>query len=170
VAGLHGGNANANGRDGDFSESIEPTLVTRRWLAATHRSDNYCGGAHPNTDIRFRTFDLDLGVEIDPLDWLGPNAVSTEQFDAASSIVKKLTPRFRRALLAGFKSDGEDCDGVLDDQEYWTVGIERDSLVFWPRLPRVVMACSEDFKLSFEQLQPWLNAKGKAAAAIIARR
>lgn len=160
-------NANAHGADGYFSESIEPSIVNERWLGATYRSDTDCGGAHPNTSVTFRTFDLERGAEVDPRDWLAPTAVHAEQVDQSS--LKSLIPAFRRFLLAGYKAEGEDCDGVLADAEYWTVGIGRGSMVFWPELPRVVMACSEEFKIEYDRLQPWLNPKGKAIVATLPR-
>jgi hypothetical protein len=161
------GNANAHGADGYFSESIEPSVVTARWLGAIYRSDTDCGGAHPNTSVAFRTFDLEQGAELDPLDWFAPAAVLVEPVDRSS--LKSLTPAFRKFLLAGYKAEGEDCDGVLAETEYWTAGIERGSMVFWPGLPRVVMACSEDFKIALDRLEPWLNPNGKAMLPTLPR-
>ena len=161
------GSANAHGMDGNFSESIEPSLVAGRWLGATYRSDTYCGGAHPNTSLSYRTFDLEKGAEVDPLDWFAPTAVLSEQVDKDS--LKSLAPAFRKFLLANYKAEDEECDGVLADAQYWSVGIERGSMVFWPELPRVVMACSEDFKVAYDRLQPWLDPKGKAIVATLPR-
>lgn len=158
-------NANAHGVDGDYSESIEPTLITRRWLAAAHSGDDYCGGAHPENYNRPRTFDLMAGAEVDPSDWLKPSAVTVTQFEQGDEPAKTLTEPFRAMILKGWKPDDPECRDAVASQEFWNIGISRAGLVFSPSLPRVVMACGEDFTIPFARLQPWLNAKGQAAVA-----
>jgi len=164
------GSADAHGVDGDYSESIEPTLVTGRWLGAAHQVDTYCGGAHPETDTRLQTFDLQSGVEVDPLDWFKPSAVNVERFKGLDRPSKTLTPAFIAMILKDWKHEEADCDDPVRSYDYWDVGIARGSLVFSPDLPRAFMACGEDFRIPFARLQPWLNAKGKAAVASLPKR
>lgn len=160
-------NANAHGSDGSYSESIEPTLITRRWLAVAHSGEDYCGGAHPENYNRLRTFDLMAGTEVDPHDWFKPSAVKVETFATADEPAKTLTEPFRAEILQGWKPEDPECAGAIREQEFWSIGISRTGFVFSPSLPRVIMACGEDFAVPFAKLTPWLNAKGQAAVASI---
>lgn len=160
-------NANAHGTDGSYSESIEPTLITQRWLAVAHSGESYCGGAHPENYNRPRTFDLLAGAEVDPLDWFKPSAVKVETFETSDEPAKTLTKPFRASILQGWKPEDPECGAAIREEEFWNIGIGRAGLVFSPSLPRVIMACGEDFTIPFARLTPWLNAKGQAAVASI---
>lgn len=160
-------NAAAHGSDGDYQEEIAPVLLSHRWLSARHQGSYYCAGAHPVDYRALRTFDLRSGGEVDVRDWFLPRAVHVEPDTGSPS--KTLTAEFRTRLLQGWKPEDPECDDVLRTEEYWNVGVERGALVFSPTLPRVVLACSEDFKLTFAEAQPWLNAHGKAAVATLPR-
>lgn len=162
-------NVNSSGMDGDYVRSIEPTLITPRWLAAGDSEETDCGGAHPNNSHTPRTFDLSSGTEVNPLDWFGPKAVHREIYEGETEPARTLTPAFIRFLLKGWKADSPDCDGVMDGADFWHVGIAKGALVFSPDLPRVVMACGEDIKMPFARLQPWLNPSGKAMVATLPR-
>ncbi len=162
-------NANAHGADGDYRESIEPTLIGARWLAARQTVEDYCGGNHPNNLVRPRTFDLTQGIEVDPLDWLAPAAVEVRRYDGEVEVTKVMTGKFLAMMLKGYQADSPDCEGVLAEREYWKAGIERGALRFVPDLPRVVLACHDEIRVPFARLQPWLNAKGKAAVATLPR-
>jgi hypothetical protein len=161
------GNVENSGMDGTFFEIIEPTLVTERWLAASDQGEYYCGGAHPESVDRRRTFDLARGIEVDPRDWLEPRAFHRENYDGEAGTAKTITPEFMAALLDGWKAENPDCDEIIRGWEWWGVGIERGALVFSPEFPRVTMACGEDIKMPFTRLGPWLNQEGKAARATL---
>jgi hypothetical protein len=163
------GNANAHGTDGEYLESIEPVLISRRWLSARHHNDNYCGGNHPNTSNRWRTFDLATGVEVNAHEWFKPSAVKVTRYAGDDEPVRTLTGDFRAAILAGWKPADRDCQDAIAGQEFWNVGIVRGSMVFSPDLPRVMMACGEEFRVPFAKLQPWLNEAGQAAVATLPR-
>lgn len=161
--------ANSSGSDGDFAESIEPTLITDRWLSAKQSGGYYCGGAHPEDVSYFRTFDLTSGTEVNLLDWFLPTGVKIRHYDDGSEPAQTLTPGLVALILEGWKAEDPDCDEPVRSQEWWNVGIDRGSLVFSPILPRVIMACGEEFRVPFARLQPWLNQKGKAAVASLPR-
>ena len=163
------GNVNWSGRDGTYYKIIEPRLIGKRWMAANEHGDYYCGGAHPESVNTPRTFDLALGMEVDPLDWFGPKAVHREDLGGEYGIYKTLTPSFVKVVLNGRNLDDFDCDQATKEQESWSVGIKAGALVFTPNFPRVIMACGEDFEVSFARLQPWLNGQGKAAIATLPR-
>jgi hypothetical protein len=158
--------ANANGQDGQYAETIVPTLITQRWLSARQQGEYYCGGAHPENTDALRTFDLARGVEVNPLEWLNAKAAAPE-----GEASRTLTPAFRAFLLSGWKGNGADseCDDAVRTQDYWHVGLERGALVFTPEFPRAIMACTEDFRVAFARLAPWLNDHGKSAVATLPR-
>jgi hypothetical protein len=166
------GSVNALGQDGEYSESLEPTIIGERWLAVSQGGEYFCGGAHPETIASLRTFDLVAGSEVNPLDWFGPRAVHRETLDDGDgSVSRTLTPEFRAALLQGWKSDGDaaECDDAMRGQDYWNVGIARGALVFTPDFPHAIMACSDDFEMPLARLAPWLNDAGKAVVATLPR-
>lgn len=163
------GNADAHGADGDYLESIEPVLISKRWLSAKHHNDSDCGGNHPNTSNVWRTFDLENAVEVDPHDWFKPSAVTITPYAGDDEPAKTLTNDFRAMILKGWKPADPDCKDAIARQEFWNIGIVRGALVFSPDLPRVVMACGEQFKVPFAKLKPKLNEAGKAAVATLPR-
>ena len=164
------GGANASGLDGTYFKTIEPTLITERWLAANQHGEYYCGGPSPQTVNTPRTFDLAEGVAVDPLDWLDARAVHREELGGEYGVYKTLTPDFVAAILGGWQErEQPDCDEAMRSQRSWTAGIARGSLVFAPDFPRVIMACGESFEIPFAHLHPWLNAEGKAAIATLPR-
>lgn len=163
------GNVNWSGRDGTYYKIIEPRLIGKRWMAANEHGEYYCGGAHPDNVNAPRTFDLALGIEVDPLDWFGPKAVHREDLGGEYGIYKTLTPAFIKVVLNGRNLDDSDCDEAIKEQESWSAGLRAGVLVFTPNFPRVIMACGEDFEVPFARLQPWLNGQGKAAIATLPR-
>ncbi|MBV9884662.1 MAG: hypothetical protein JO276_16760 [Sphingomonadaceae bacterium] len=147
--------------EGGFDESLTPTMISRRWLAVTHHWDGSCGGAHPDSTNAYRLFDRTDGREIDLHDWLNAGAVHRERPDGGEEI-KTLLPAFREAILAGWHSEGADCDEPVRNEDFWTIGLTRTGLVFSPVLPHVVQACGEDFTMPFERLRPFLTPEGAA--------
>jgi len=167
------GNANTHGSDGSFYQAIEPQVISNIWLGANENGEYYCGGPHPENFNHPRTFHLGRGVEVDPRDWFLPSAVKREDLGGNYGLYKTLTPAFVAMILEEWKPGGDEQDQECRDatltQESWSVGIARGALVFSPNFPRVIMACGDDYKVPFAKLQPWLNAKGKAAVATLPR-
>lgn len=161
--------ANSQGSDGYFAEIIEPLMITDRWLSAKQHGGYFCGGAHPEDFSFYRTFDLASGTEINPIDWFVPDAVKVETYAGSADVSRTLKPAFVAMILEGRKPEDADCDEPVRSQEWWNIGIDRGSLVFSPILPRVIMACGDDYKVPIAKLQPWLNDKGKAAVATLPR-
>ena len=96
-----------------------------------------------------------------------PSAVKVETFATTEEPAKTLTEPFRAMILKGWKPEDPECGGAIREEEFWNIGISRSGLVFSPSLPRVIMACGEDFTIPFARLTPWLNATGQAAVASI---
>jgi hypothetical protein len=157
----------AGADEGAEDETLAPTLVTRRWLVVRHYTDSYCGGAHPNTETAFLTFDRATGRLVNPLGWLNQRAVTREDAGAGEAGTERLQPGFRRVLLAGWKPSEKECRATVSQEDYWSVEVTSTGLVFSPALPRVVMACTEAFKITYSRLGPYLTAQGTGYAAEI---
>lgn len=164
------GNVSSSGMDGSYSKTIEPTVITDHWLAAKERGEYNCGGLHPDTVNTPRTFDLAHGIEVDPLDWLGPKAVHRENLGSDEGVYKTLTPAFIAVLLRGWKNRKlPECDEATRRQDSWSAGIARGALIFSPNFPHAMMVCSDDFKVPVARLERWLNDEGRAAVATLPR-
>ena len=161
-------NVNWSGMDGTYFRTIAPTLISERWLAVNEHGEYYCGGPHPENENIPRTFDLQFGVEVNPLNWLGPNAVHRENVGEGADGYKTLTPAFVAMILKGWKAeDPAECDDAMRRQDSWRIGVARGALVFEPDFPRVILACGEDFRVPFSRLQPWLSNRGRIMVATL---
>ncbi len=153
----------------DDNELLEPTLITAKWLAINQHSDNFCGGAHPNSANDPRLFDLTSGSEINLFDWFNDKAVKREHFDGEAAPFVTLQPAFQRLVMAGWKSDSE-CREAVKNENYWSVALTRSGFALTPNLAHVVQACGENFKLSFAEAAPYLNSIGKREVEAFNRR
>ncbi len=146
--------------EGSFDDHLQPELISRRWLAVTHRHESYCGNAHPNAGTIYRTFDRTSGRELDLHDWLNSIAVSREPEVEGVDHSETLQADFRDAILDGWRAEDPQCEEVVRGQSYWNIGLTRDALVFTPSLPHVAQACAEGFRMTFAALEPYLTHEG----------
>ena len=156
------GGLEQNSTEGSVDESLEPVLFSRRWLGVAHHWEGYCGGAHPDSSSSYQLFELATGREIDLHDWLNARAVHRERPDGSSEEIKTLLPELRAVILAGWHADPADCDEAVRGAEFWTIGLNRDGLVFSPDLPHVVAACGDEFTVPLARLRPFLTDEGAA--------
>lgn len=152
---------------GDWGESMEPRMVTGKWLSVRRQWGGYCGGAHPSSSSTALLFDRTTGREVDLFDWLDSKAVKRERIQGLEDEVETLTPAFRELVLGRWKAEAEECDDVIRTQEYWSVELTRTGLIFSPDLVHVVQACGEDFTVPFARLAPYLSAEGKRQVALL---
>jgi hypothetical protein len=152
------------GLEGEQNDTLEPAMISRRWLSVAMQYSNSCGGPHPNEGSFYRLFDLTSGAEANPLDWFLPTAVKREHLEGSDEDSRTLEPAFRTFLLTGWhpEADAAECDEIVRSQEFWTVGLTRTGLVFSPDLPHVAQACGEEFTLTFDRLRPWLRPEAAA--------
>jgi hypothetical protein len=160
--------ANNSPYGGANSQTIAPRMITRRWLIVMDETGWDCGGAHPDNASVPRTFDLTTGAEVNVFDWFNDKAIKREPVEGYEPLVS-LRPQFRSMVLGGWKADDAECTDAVRTDEYWHAEPTRTGFTFTPDLPHVAQACGEDFKVPFVKLQPWLNDKGKAAIAMLAR-
>lgn len=160
--------------EGTETITLEPAMISRRWLSVATNADVSCGGAHPDAYASYQLFDLTTGAEMELLDWFLPRAVKREHIEGAEEDSRTLEPAFRTFLLTGWHpadGDNAECESVLREADYWNAGLTRDGVVFTPDLPHVAQACSERFTIGFARLRPWLTPEGVAAvSALLAER
>ena len=83
------------------------------------------------------------------------------RFEGEEEEFKTLRPALRAFILAGWRGEG-DCEGALEDRDYWNIGLTREALIFAPDMPHVAQACGEEFVVPFERLRPFLTEEGAA--------
>jgi hypothetical protein len=160
------GSAGSYGENGEYTHTVTPGLITRRWIAADETTSGFCGGVHPDTEEFWRVWSLTTGAKVDPWDWFSSDAVRRPP-PGHPEDDRTIGPALRKLLVAHWSRDDGDCKDIVEDQGDWTIHPTRDGLAFWPELPHVVFACSEDDVISYRELRPLLNAEGRAAIASI---
>jgi hypothetical protein len=155
------GSISAHGYDGGFYQHVEPRMVSSAFLTVAEANDTYCGGAHPATWTTYRAFDRETGGQVDLEDWLGAPGSGEE--------ARPLRAALRRTVVASWRRNDErvdsECRDVIADAEYWGLELTRDGISFSPDLPRVVMACGDPVLLTWADLEPFLDAEGRAGLA-----
>jgi hypothetical protein len=146
--------------EGSFNHSLEPAMISRRWMSVIHRYDDFCGGAYPNAGRTYRTFDLASGREIDLHDWLNGTAVEREGPAGSDEEIKTVRPALRDLILTGWNAEDAECVEGVRSHEFWDIGLTREALVFSPQLPHVAQACGAEFTLPFARLRPFLTEEG----------
>lgn len=149
---------------GEHNESVEPRMISHRWLVVNHHWDGYCGGAHPDSSNSATTFDLTTGREIDVRDWFNARAIKRTRYEGDPEIFKTMQPELRSLVIGRWKG-GEDCEGTIDSEEWWNFELTRTGFVFRPILAHVVQACEEDFAVPFAKLLPYLTPEGRRIVA-----
>jgi hypothetical protein len=155
-----GGAISSLGYDGQFDETLHPTLVTRAFLVVEEESGTFCGGAHPNYVTMTRTYDRQSGEEIDLFDWLGQPPAEGE--------ISTLPERLHALVLARWPADAdadEECRDLAEHNDYWSLGLARDGLVFRPDFPHAMTPCEEPVTVEWQVLAPFLDAEGKSGLA-----
>ncbi len=151
---------------GDRNESLEPRMISRRWMVVNHHWDGFCGGAHPDSSNVAETFDLTTGREIDVRDWFNVKAIKRTRYEGDPEVFKTIQPSFRRLVIGRWKGDG-DCADTIDTQDWWNIELNRTGFVFTPSLAHVVQACEEDFKVPFAKLTAYLTPEGRKNVAAL---
>lgn len=155
----------AHGADGDYTQSIEPVLISPRWLAATEAIDYDCGGAHPDGAVTSLTFDRTAGAEVDLHDWLSPRVVERPRPVGTERPLVTLRPAFRRLIVARSDAGEAECRDAALAADYWDIGLARTGLRFTPELGHAEQACAEATAVPWRVLVPYLSAAGRAGAA-----
>ncbi len=158
------------GHASEYNVTTRPELIRGRWLVSATARSNACGGAHPNYNSSFSTWDLASGKAVDPWTWFTPAAAERMVKNTAGSYAApKIKPALRSLIDKGWAalSDGDCRDAPGADDDIWMVRPTRKGMAFTPSLPHVVHACSDDVVIPYGSLTKWMTPAGKAAAAEI---
>jgi hypothetical protein len=161
----------ANGYDGGASSSTVPEIITGSWMVSRNNASSDCGGAHPNADIAYTTWDLREGAPVAIEDWFNAEALTkTVQNPGTKDELTTITytDAFRKLIgeaYARARGDDADCLDAVKDEDEWDAHLARDGVAFYPSLPHVVQACAENAVIPYTKLAPYLNARGMTGVA-----
>ena len=156
-----------SGPHGEWSETVEPRMFTRRWLTVAYELGYYCGGAHPDSSAYSLTFDRQTGREVDLYQWLNQLAIERVINKSQTVNATKLRPSFRELILRERIISDPGCSDVLRRSDYWGVELTRTGFVFTPALAHAEGGCSDAYPMSFKALAPYLSAEGKKNVAAL---
>ncbi|MBV9541074.1 MAG: hypothetical protein JO167_07380 [Alphaproteobacteria bacterium] len=143
-----------------FFYSFDVTYLSDHYMSVTGTSEYDCGGAHPDTDFKFVTYDLTTGAA---LNWDKEfKAGFTDGGDTNMSPFNKLyIARYRLPV----KKDGDECrDWVKDGTFMPDFKLDQKlGVVAVLNLPHVVAACGDDMPLTQADLKTWLKDQKLAA-------
>ena len=159
-----------NGHSGEYMVTTTPELIAGRWLVTATASSNSCGGAHPNYDRSFGTWDLAGGKAVDPWTWFVPAAARRMSKNKEGSYeALEIKPVLKALIDKGWAaiSEAECRDAPGSDDNTWMLRPTRSGMAFTPSLAHVVHACTGDVLIPYSTLSKWMTPAGKAAAAEI---
>jgi hypothetical protein len=157
-----------NGLDGDASTTIKPLLLTKSWMVLENDESDDCGGAHPNSNVSYETWDLRKGVKINLYDWFNKAALTQTINEPGSKdqyVSVAFTAPFKKLIDHAYSLDDEECKDTLADADAWDPSLTATGIAFTPELPHAVQACEEEAEIPFAILAPYLNPTGKVAIA-----
>ncbi len=142
-------------QEGEYSQRVEPTLWTSRFLVVTTSENDSCGGAHPSFGQTSQIWDLQSGKIVDIVPWFTPDALDPAEHTA--------TDKLQRVILAASAPSDADCKDALETSHAYIIRPAKAGMVFVPDLPHVVQACADDIVVPYGKVQPFLSPAGKAA-------
>lgn len=151
------------GMGGNYEQTITPTLISPRWLAATMATGYYCGGAHPDGETISLVFDRATGAAVDLNGWLNAAALEPRPDIDKSSFALK--PALRRLAMAQDREMEADCRAPVAEAQFWDIGLTRAGLAFTPGLPHVLAPCANAMIVPWTALAPYLGRAGRAGRA-----
>ncbi len=80
--------------------------------------------------------------------------------------MRTLSDRLHALVLARWPADADqECRELAAENEYWSLGLARDGLVFRPDFPHAMTPCEEPVTVGWQALAPFLDAEGRAGLA-----
>lgn len=161
----------ANGFDGGASSSTVPEIITGSWMVSRNSASSDCGGAHPNADLAYTTWDLRAGAPVAVEDWFNTDALSkTVQNPGTKDELTTITytDGFMKLIAAAYaraRGNDADCLDAVKNADEWDAHLAHDGVAFYPSLPHVVQACAENAVIPYAKLARYLNARGTVDVA-----
>ncbi|MGA7157383.1 MAG: hypothetical protein WBY53_11070 [Acidobacteriaceae bacterium] len=157
-----------NGLDGDASFTVTPLIITPGWLVLQDSEEDDCGGAHPNSDVNFETWDLQKGTKVNLYDWFAKTALTQTSTDVGlkeQDVSATFSAAFMKLMIRAYPDPDSECKEAIGDVDIWDPHLTAKGIAFTPEMSHAEMACSEDSTLSFAQIEPYLTATGKMNVA-----
>jgi hypothetical protein len=153
------------GLDGDYEAHTEPVALGQHWLVVQRAVNLFCGGAHPDSNLFYSTWNLDRGSAVDPWIWFSAKGATLTHPNETSpgATVITLSPALRDALLKGWTRDDDDCKDAAGMAAWEQLYPSTKGMVFQPYLPHVIQACADPVTLPWDMIVPLLNPEGRRA-------
>jgi hypothetical protein len=144
-----------SGRDGSYSVSITPLILTKSWLVAGSGDGSYCGGAHPINSSSEDVYNLRNGKDVDLREWLLAGAIDQDG---------KLSNCLNTLVLGKFTKapdTDKECADSAKNAFGWTLSLAKKGVSFTPSLSYAETACMNPTILSASEVAPFLTVDGK---------
>ena len=155
------------GEMGEFNVSDKPILITGKLLVESESMDESCGGAHPNTSLRYKVWNLETGAKENVWTWFNARGASYNKGVNAWQAGTGLT-NILRADWSKMVGNDPDCGDALDASgDFFQVRPDRKGMAFEPEFPFVIQACTQDIDVDYKDLMPLLNEHGKKMVGLL---
>jgi hypothetical protein len=156
----------ANGLDGELSSTTTPLIITADWMVSQDVENNSRGGAHPNADVLYQSWDLRKGARINLYDWFTRAALTQTIHDPRSKnpyVTVTFTAPFRKLIDEAVPQGEAECKDALKEADTWNPRLTEQGMAFTPELPHAVQACADDAEIPAARLAPYLTPEGRQA-------
>jgi hypothetical protein len=158
------------GSEGTYLLYASPSFWTNDWVDIIINTQNFCGGAHPNSWVEHRIWSLSDNAEVDLAEWFRSSGNKT-QISSENLIWPE--PKLFKIIEASFykQNPDDDCKENFKDMQklfslsLTTGGMEFDSVGFC----HACRSCSFSTVIPYKGLEPYLNEIGKERVASIVR-
>jgi len=143
----------------EYEVSILPVFWNERWISFVSRSSGDCGGAYPFSGFTYFTWDLLTGKMINPWQW-----IKAENKTAPEGLNRLITKRAIKQRLAFNPKEAKEennCLSVIEENRQYDIRLSKSGFVFTQQFPHVTQACTDDIEVTYSELTPFLNKKGK---------
>lgn len=160
-----------NGLDGSMSSTLSPETLTKSFMVTADAEEGDCGGAHPNADTGYQTWDLRTGTKIDLNGLFAKGALTQTVHDKGTAneyTDVAFTPPFKAMILKALPAPDPDCKEALETADTWSPRLTASGMAFTPDLAHVDAGCTDDAVIPFVKLAPYLTPEGKALVSAFA--
>ena len=155
------------GTDGFYGRTLQPVYANTQIMSVQISGSIYCGGAHPNHFIHYRTYDRQSGLLLDPTDWF-----TAEGYDETDYGSRVMQGALREIVLRHWPDSEEhdsECRQFVEGHEWWDITASHYGLMLIPQLPHAITPCEYEVMVPWEALDPVLSKAGKAIRERVAK-
>ncbi|WP_133682390.1 hypothetical protein [Paludibacterium purpuratum] len=140
---------------GDYSSWANVVAWGQRWLVIGTAVDSYCGGAHPNQDLDYQTWDLTTGQMENLWRWFNAKGTTGDKSAMWAS------PELTKVVLQSVEPRKDECGDDMQSASFYRLRLSRQGMVFIPSLGHADRVCEEEVTVSYKKLLPFLNERGQ---------